>query len=162
MKKFYVPVLLSLVVVFLASCGGGTPEAVSIDLEMNEYGFVPEKLDFKVGQEVTLNLVNKGQLQHEVMFGRDVMKKDNRPAGYMEDMFEVGGVTPEFSQVGEPEAEHDEEMHEGFMMVLPIGGTGVIKFTVTKEMLGEWEMGCFEQEGVHYDAGMIGTVTITN
>jgi hypothetical protein len=28
-------------------------------------------------------------------------------------------------------------------------------------MLGDWEMGCFEQDGVHYDAGMIGAVSVT-
>jgi uncharacterized cupredoxin-like copper-binding protein len=27
-------------------------------------------------------------------------------------------------------------------------------------MVGEWEIGCFEQEGVHYDAGMHGPLTI--
>jgi uncharacterized cupredoxin-like copper-binding protein len=27
-------------------------------------------------------------------------------------------------------------------------------------MVGEWEMGCFEQDGVHYDAGMKGTLVV--
>jgi uncharacterized cupredoxin-like copper-binding protein len=145
----------------LAACGGGTPEAVSYDIDMDEYSFSPERLEFKVGQEVTLNMSNSGQLQHEIMFGREVMKVDNRPAGYMEDMFAAGGVEPEVTQVGEPEHE-EEEMHEGFMVVLPIDGTATMKFTVTEGMVGEWEMGCFEQDGVHYDAGMIGSVTVTN
>jgi uncharacterized cupredoxin-like copper-binding protein len=146
----------------LAACGGGTPEAVSYDIDMDEYSFSPERLEFKVGQEVTLNMSNSGQLQHEIMFGREVMKVDNRPAGYMEDMFEAGGVEPEVTQVGEPEHEEEEEMHEGFMVVLPIDGTATMKFTVTEGMVGDWEMGCFEQDGVHYDAGMIGSVTVTN
>jgi uncharacterized cupredoxin-like copper-binding protein len=76
-------------------------------------------------------------------------------------MFEASGVEPEVHQEGEPEHGHDEEMHEGFMVALPIDGTGTIKFTVTEDMVGEWEMGCFEQDGVHYDAGMIGSVTVT-
>jgi uncharacterized cupredoxin-like copper-binding protein len=160
-KKLYVPIFLSVIAVILAACGGGTPEPASYDINMTEYAFAPENLQFKVGQEVTLNLINSGQLQHEVMFGRDVMMMDNRPAGYMVDMFEAGGVEPEVHQQGEPEHE-EEEMHEGFMVALPVDGTGTITFTVTEGMVGEWEMGCFEQEGVHYDAGMKGSVTVTN
>jgi uncharacterized cupredoxin-like copper-binding protein len=124
---------------------------------MTEYAYSPENLNLKVGQEVTLNLINSGQLQHEIMFGREVMKMDNRPAGYRVDMFEASGVEPEVHQEGEPEPEQDEEMNEGFIVALPIDGTG----TVTEDMVGAWEMGCFEQDGVHYDAGMIGFVTVT-
>lgn len=161
MKKLFVPIVLGVVALVLAACGGGTPEPVSYDINMTEYAYSPENLNLKVGQEVTLNLINSGQLQHEIMFGREVMKMDNRPAGYMVDMFEASGVEPEVHQEGEPEHGHDEEMHEGFMVALPIDGTGTIKFTVTEDMVGEWEMGCFEQDGVHYDAGMIGIVTVT-
>ncbi len=159
MKKVFMPVVMGVVALILVACGGGTPEPVSYGINMTEYAFAPEKLNLKVGQEVTLNMINSGQLQHEIMFGREVMEKDNRPAGYVVDMFEVGGVEPEVQQVGEPE--HEEEMHEGFMVALPIDGTATMKFTVTKEMVGEWEMGCFEQDGVHYDAGMKGSVTVT-
>jgi uncharacterized cupredoxin-like copper-binding protein len=35
-----------------------------------------------------------------------------------------------------------------------------VKFTVTKDMVGEWEMGCFAQEGVHYTAGMVGKLVV--
>ncbi len=92
-----------------------------------------------------------------------MMKADNRPAGYVEDMFEAGGVEPEVTQVGEPELEpgQEEMMHSGFMVVLPPGGTATMTFSVTEGMLGDWEMGCFEQDGVHYDAGMIGAVSVT-
>ena len=108
---------------------------------------------------MTLNLSNSGKLQHEVMFGRETMKMENRPAGYMVDMFESAGVEPEVTQVGE--SEHEGEMHTGVMVAMPVGGTAIMKFTVTEEMLGDWEMGCFEQDGVHYDAGMIGMVSVT-
>jgi uncharacterized cupredoxin-like copper-binding protein len=160
-KKVFLPMVMGVVALVMVACGGGTPESVSYNINMTEYAYAPEKLNLKVGQEVTLNLINSGQLQHEVMFGREVMDMDNRPAGYMVDMFEVAGVEPEVHQEGEPEHEHEEEIHEGFMVALPTDGTGTIKFTVTEDMLGEWEMGCFEQDGVHYDAGMKGLVTVT-
>jgi uncharacterized cupredoxin-like copper-binding protein len=35
-----------------------------------------------------------------------------------------------------------------------------LTFNVTEGMVGDWEMGCFEQDGVHYDAGMKGPVTV--
>lgn len=161
MKKSIGFVFLGIVALMLVACAGGTTEQVSYDINMTEYAYAPDSLQFKVGQEVTLNLTNSGQLQHEIMFGRDVMMMDNRPVGYQVDMFEIAGVEPQVSQVGEPE-EEEVEMHEGFMVALPKGGTATIKFTVTNEMVGEWEMGCFEQDGVHYDAGMKGTVTVTN
>jgi uncharacterized cupredoxin-like copper-binding protein len=162
-KKSLVIITFCAVAFLTAACGGSeTSDTVSYDINMNEYNFVPERLTFRVGQEVTLNLTNSGQLQHEIMFGRNVTKMDNRPSGYEVDMFAAGGVEPEVHQVGEPEHEHEEMMHEGFMLALPEDGTGTIKFTVTEGMLGDWEMGCFEQDGVHYDAGMKGSVTVTN
>jgi uncharacterized cupredoxin-like copper-binding protein len=160
-KKVIVVSMFVTLVVILAACGGTPPEQVSFDIDMTEYSFTPERFTLKVGQEVTLNLSNSGQLQHEIMFGREMTKMDNRPAGYMEDMFEAGGVEPEVTQQGEPEQEHEEEMHSGFMVAVPADGTATMKFTVTEGMLGDWEMGCFEQDGVHYDAGMIGSVSVT-
>ena len=71
MKKVYVVGLLAALVVILAACGGESQQAVSFDFEMKEYTFTPERLNLKVGQEVTLNLSNSGQLQHEIIFGRE-------------------------------------------------------------------------------------------
>jgi len=55
------------------------------------------------------------------------------------------------------------EEHGGFMVSLPGMGNqiGTMSFTVTEEMLGEWEFGCFEQEGIHYEQGMYGTMVVT-
>ena len=107
MKKLYVPIVLGVVALVLAACGGGTPEPASYDINMTEYAYSPENLNLKVGQEVTLNLINSGQLQREIMFGGEVMKMDNRPAVYRVDMFEASGVEPEVHQEGEPESEQD-------------------------------------------------------
>lgn len=163
MKNVYAAGIITAFLLILAACGVADPQAVSFDIDMAEYSFSPERLNLKVGQEVTLNLSNSGQLQHEIMVGREMEKIDNRPAGYVEDMFEAGSVEPEVTQVGEPEQEDEREemMHPGFMVALPPDGTAKVTFTVTEGMLGEWEMGCFEQDGVHYDAGMIGAVSVT-
>ena len=160
MKKYLAFSFLALLAVLLVACGGGaTSEPVSYTMDMAEYTFTPSNLELKVGQEVTLTLVNKGNLQHEIMFGREVMKTNNRPAGYQEDMFAAGGVHPEVTQ----SVMSDEEIpegHSGFMVVLPVGAQATMKFKVTEGMVGDWEMGCFEQDGVHYDAGMKGPVSV--
>ncbi len=148
---------------FLAGCAKATPEPVSFTIDMTEYKFNPAQIDVKVGQVVSLELVNSGQLAHEIMFGKMVMRENNRPRGYETDMFEVANVMPTLTDAsGAPMEPSHEEGHEGFMVVLEkTGDKAFITFEVTKEMVGDWEMGCFEQDGVHYDAGMIGTFSVT-
>ena len=148
---------------FLASCAQATPEPVSFTIDMTEYKFDPQQIDVKVGQVVTLELVNSGQLAHEIMFGKMVMVENNRPRGYETDMFAVANVMPTVSDAsGAPMEASHEIGHEGFMVVLEkTGDRANLTFEVTEEMVGDWEMGCFEQDGVHYDAGMIGTFSVT-
>lgn len=161
--KIHSLVLGLLGALFLAGCAKATPEPVSFTINMTEYKFEPTQIEVKVGQRVTLELVNSGQLAHEIMFGRSVMKDNNRPHGYQTDLFESAHIQPGLTLAdGSPlEASH-EVGHEGFMVVLEKpGDKALVTFDVTKEMVGDWEMGCFEQDGVHYDAGMIGTFTVS-
>lgn len=84
----------------------------------------------------------------------------NRPSGYTTDLFEAAGVKPTVKGVT-VEDQGGEHAHAGFMVVLTANGDQItVTFPVTKEMVGEWEMGCFEQNGVHYIAGMKGTFTV--
>jgi len=106
------------------------------------------------------------------MIGRQVRMVDNKPAGYQVDMFEQAGVEPVVTQA-EPtdnhEAEGEEnahgsdahEGHTGFMVkVPPEDGKATMTFTVTEDMVGEWEIGCFLLDGVHYQAGMKGKLVV--
>lgn len=159
MKRYGMYLLALIGVLALAACAQATPEPVSYTIEMSEYAFTPDTIEAKVGQQVTLNLVNKGALEHEIMFGRNVMMMDNHPNGYQEDMFEMAGIEPTVMMMESMEemGEGEEEDHSGFMVHLPeTGNEATITFTVTKDMVGEWEMGCFELEGVHYTSGMVG------
>jgi hypothetical protein len=48
------------------------------------------------------------------------------------------------------------------MVEIPVGeDTYTMKFTVTEDMGGDWEIGCFELEGVHYTSGMVGSLAVT-
>jgi hypothetical protein len=91
-------------------------------IEMTEYSFTPADLEFRVGQEVTLlefrvgqevtlHLTNTGELEHEIMFGRDVMMTNGRPNGYTVDMFESAGVEPVVTVEKSESGEHKEDEH---------------------------------------------------
>ncbi|KAA3644082.1 MAG: hypothetical protein DWQ07_18380 [Chloroflexi bacterium] len=58
--------------------------------------------------------------------------------------------------------EHAEGMgHDGWMVMNAAGsGTTIIEFTVPADRVGEWELGCFEDDGTHYDDGMRGTLVV--
>jgi len=165
MKKHGLIQLLLITSILLAACAQQTPEPVTYTIEMSEYAFSPDTIEAKVGQQVTLELVNKGTLTHEIMFGRDMMMMENRPDGYQSDIFQRANVEPQVTMMqggmGDIGDSGHGAGHSGFMVVLPkTGDKATLIFTVTNDMQGEWEIGCFSQEGVHYDAGMKGKFVV--
>ena len=161
--------LLAVFVLLLAACAGGQPESsakpepVKYTIEMTEFAFQPNELQAKVGQEVTIELVNSGALEHELMVGRDVKMTNSRPDGYEQDMFAATDAEPMVMGGQEDSMDmgsHGSE-HSGFMVIVPTGSEkATVTFTATKDMVGEWEIGCFSQDGVHYDAGMKGKFVV--
>lgn len=158
---------LLIIVLLVAACSGSAPapsaqlEPVSFTLEMTEYAFSPERIEVRVGQEVSLELVNRGDISHELMIGQQVARTNNRPSGFHVDFFEAAHVEPMLMGPDEPAGGHGSDHSGSFMVVLPDNGdTARVTFQVTEDMLGEWELGCFEQDGVHYDAGMKGTLVV--
>lgn len=172
MKRYLLFSLWAAIALVFVACSSSPPEPVTYTIEMSEYSFKPDTIEVRVGQEVTLELVNMGALEHELMIGRDVMMMEGRPNGFQTDMFESAEIEPEVMKMesdehddggheGEDEHGHEAE-HSGFMVTLPEnGGKATMSFTVTEDMVGEWQMGCFLQEGVHHDAGMVGTFVVT-
>lgn len=68
---------------------------------------------------------------------------------------ERGGKPIDLKELMEEE-EEEEEAH-GFMVVLKPGEEPVtLIFTVPASKAGEWEMGCFENDGAHWQLGMQG------
>jgi len=166
MQKLYLALIMGVGFFALSACGSPTPETLVMDISMAEFSFTPDVIEAKVGQQVTLNLTNRGALQHEIMFGRSAMMMGGQPNGYEMDMFSMAGMDPTVTFGGGME---DDMMmgeagmqHGGFSVILPPGQqTAQMTFTVTEEMMGEWEFGCFEQDGVHYTAGMTGMMVVT-
>ncbi|MDX1600508.1 MAG: hypothetical protein R3191_03225 [Anaerolineales bacterium] len=66
--------------------------------------------------------------------------------------------------------EHTEEEGEGMAMhmdhagwmVMDAAGSAptIIEFTVPEDRVGEWIMGCFEDDGTHFEDGMRGTLIV--
>jgi plastocyanin len=172
MKSVVIVLSISLVALVLSACSSA-PQPLSMNINMSEFAFTPNVIEAKVGQQVTLNLVNDGALEHEIMFGRNMMMGDaGQPNGYETDMFMMANMQPtvtfgegmsEGMDMGEGEMGMTSGEHGGYMVSLPgMGGqTAQMTFTVTEDMLGEWEFGCFAQEGAHYEQGMHGTMVVT-
>lgn len=164
--------ILSTFALLLAACGSSVPEPITVNIDMSEFAYSPSDIELRVGQEVTFILENVGALEHELMIGREVTTHDGELDGYHTDFFEAGGVEPiiaahvddhdddmDAEEMEDMDAGHDE--HEGFMALMGPGQeTTTISFTVTEGMLGDWEIGCFLQDGVHYTAGMLGSLTV--
>jgi plastocyanin len=174
MRKIGWITFLVAIPLILAACSSqAPPEPLEMTINMAEYAFTPADLEFQVGQVVTLHLTNSGALEHEIMFGRDVMMMDGMPNGFNVDMFETAGMEPDVSvemsmeteAEGDEHTEGDEHMeedgHSGFMVKVPVThDVYTMTFTVTEDMVGEWEMGCFLLDGVHYNSGMVGTLNV--
>lgn len=178
MNKFTLA-LVAIIFLFVFTGCGASPEPVEITIEMTEFAFTPDAIELKVGQEVTLNLVNRGALSHEFMVGQTALKSaDAQFVQYEHDFFHH--IDPIVTRDGEPYS-HDGSMsgtgstgHDmsgdhamddhGFMVGLPGNApdsTTTITFTITKDMVGEWEMGCFLDGGSHYISGMAGKIVVS-
>lgn len=56
--------------------------------------------------------------------------------------------------------EHTDD-HMGWMVMNAADSDQtIIEFTVPADRVGEWEMGCFEDDGTHYDDGMHGKLVV--
>lgn len=145
--------------------------------------FEPNDVVLTVGQRVRIVLENKGSKDHEFMVGRNVVRTDDGAAnGFETDFFEgiedlievtlgdnamlmidgdMVGMDMDMGDGDDDEHADDAMDHMGWMVMSPAGsGVTIIEFTVTADMIGEWEMGCFEDDGSHYDDGMKGTLTV--
>lgn len=162
-----------------AACGGGeaaTPDENGvIVVELDEFQFSPGDIKVKVGDTVTIRLNNVGSKPHEWMIGRTVDMDEGFPSGFHENFFDdmMGlEVMPMDAAMGMPDMEMDmdstdttmadmeDDMGHGFMIMREPGEEATVTFTVTEDQIGEWEMGCFEEDGAHYDDGMKGTFIV--
>lgn len=188
MKRLILISLLGIFTLLAAACSGGGPQGarpdssgnltiLQEDSEGGNMKFSPNSIVLTVGQRVRLVLENKGQKNHEFMIGRAVVYNPaGEPDGFKEDFFGPmadqvkaqtgmgamlvmdGKVMQGMDMSGGNTAGMD---HPGWMVMNNTGsGQTVIEFTVPESAVGEWEMGCFQDKGSHYDDGMRGKVIV--
>jgi len=162
-------------------------KASTIHIVTGDFFFKPETTELKAGQEVKIELVNDGNIEHEFMVGRGVKTEDTHALGVMH---EADEVEHEASETGH---EHNEGMHSahaatsrgfdqdffegidlktetengaefmrmpghGTMVLLKPHGRAIIPFTVPADRIGEWEMACFIPG--HYETKMRGDIVV--
>lgn len=147
-------VLLTGFAMTLSACAApAAPAGGAITVELGDFYFKPVRLELPAGQTVTLQLINKGKVEHEFMIGREVEYHEGKPEGFEHDFFAEVKVT---YTVEKGKVEQEEE--HGFEVELEPGGKATLTFTVPADRKGEWEIGCFVPS--HYEAGMKGTLIV--
>jgi plastocyanin len=164
---------LLVLAVFFTAAACSSPATVGpsgeITITQQEYEFIPDAIKVKAGQEVRITLVNQGEKEHEFMVGRNVMVMNDVPSGFMTDFFEDIEVRAERNGQPVPLMElmgHDMDAmeamgHSGFMVAQDEGSAPVtLIFTVPADRVGEWTIGCFEDDGDHWEEGMKGKLIV--
>jgi plastocyanin len=94
------------------------------------------------------------------MIGQNMIMEGAAPSTFEHNMFEkqgpvMSGGSDDHDMGSMGGADH------GFMVSIPQGGEDMtMTFTVTEDMVGEWEIGCFSDGGSHYTQGMIGKLIV--
>jgi len=128
-KKRFVLVLL--VMMFLASCGGGP--STTLDVVMTDFQFTPNSYTVPAGEEITINIVNNGAVVHNF-----VIMKLGTSAG------------DTFDAEDEPNVYWQETD-------IPPNGDTTTTFTAPEEP-GEYQVVC--RTAGHIASGMIGKLTV--
>lgn len=123
------------------------PPGRAVRLVMSDFAFTPKELALRQGELVTIEMPNRGAVDHEIMAGKGEIRHEG---GYTEDLFAGVDVTLR----GNEKPDHS---HGGFMVLVGKGKTARMTFVVPSRP-GTYEMGCF-QPG-HYLAGMVGRIVI--
>lgn len=161
MKKNLFALLAVPVLALLGACSSG-PQPVEFTVEMTEFAFSPNTIEVQVGQEVVIHISNEGALTHELMIGRELIMHDNLPDTYEHNLFEKQGPVMSGGSDGHDMDSMTGDGDHGFMVLIPKDGEAMtMTFTVTEDMVGEWEIGCFSDLGSHYTQGMVGKFIVT-
>ena len=130
MKKVWLFTLVLVIsLVGLTACGS---QNVTIDMDMQEYVFIPDSFVVPAGAEVTINLSNSGTLEHEMV----VM------------VFGTEATVP---------FDDNDEENIYWERELEAGARDSVTFTVPSEP-GEYQIVC----GIpaHIELGMVGTMIV--
>lgn len=91
--------------------------------------------------------------------GKDMgMEMGEAGMGMEENMRVV--LKPGFHAEGGMAMEEGGEDHHGNMVIMDPVSEVVLEFTVPEDKVGTWVFGCFQEDGLHFDAGMRGWLIV--
>lgn len=130
MKKLTVLVLTIMVMsIVLSACGS---KSVTLDVDMKDFTFTPADLTVPAGAEVTVNLVNSGTVEHEMV----IMLLGKEATAPFDD---------------------DDEGNIYWEAELEPGMEETVTFTAPSEP-GTYQLVCGTP--THLELGMVGTLTV--
>ncbi len=158
-----IAVLVLLAFLIPVASAQGTGKVEKFDIVMKDYSYTPNHMTWHVGDTVIITMKNEStDKAHELLFGKDV----NYSTDSFGKKFADGWKTPLFTSVDQVRftAGHDitELRADGPETIALAAKTGTVTYTfVVPDKVGQWEFGCFEEDGSHFqDHGMKGTVDI--
>jgi hypothetical protein len=149
-------VVIAVVLVGRLDTRAGTADAEGrLEIVLDSYAFVEDDLTVRAEEPATLVIVNRDEVSHPVTFGRDLVQDDGRAAGYAESLF--AGLDPRVTpaSAGRDAVEHGTIVVRG-------GETVTVEVTFPRDRVGTWSVGCFLGRGCHYEAGLHGTLEVTD
>lgn len=112
-----------------------------------------EALHLKAGKRYELVFKNVGAMKHEVLLGRDLIKRDGAPTGYREHLLRNVEVEVEIDMLIDGKKREVEIEAFGIKeLELEPGVELEASFKLPQQSKGQWEMGCFIAG--HYEGGM--------
>lgn len=106
-KLLFLIILLPVSILFILTACKHQEKPITIHIVTGDFYFKPATIELETGQEVMIELVNEGNIEHEFMVGRGVKVAGDKDESH-EEMDEAGEGEHETS---EPGHEHHENVH---------------------------------------------------
>lgn len=137
----------------------GAPNGFAVDF----FKGIEDQVTVMLGEGAMLMIDDQMIMMDDMGMDEEMAMEEEEMAMEEEAMaMEEGEMAVEEEHEHEEEEAHmDEPGHLGWMVMDAAGsGPTVIEFVVPLDRVGEWEMGCFEDDGSHYEDGMRGTLVV--
>jgi hypothetical protein len=121
----------------------GTVDGGELDIELAGYRIDPPTLVLPAGEEVTLVLDNTSTYHHNIAIGQDPIRLEGQTVGYERDLLALSALRAEPARA--LIAPTDPSLPTT-VSVAP-GTTVRVDVRVAEDLVGEWQLGCFQGSG---------------
>lgn len=121
----------------------GTVRDGQLEIELAGYRIDPPTLVLRAGEDVTLVLTNTSTYHHNVAIGREPVRLEGRTVGFGQDLLAVS------ASQAEPARALITPRDPGLPTTVSVapGTTVRVDVRIPEELVGEWELGCFQGSG---------------